>query len=246
LRARLARHVVERCLYGVDRNPMVVELARLALWVETLDRDLPFEYLDHKLKVGDSLVGCWLHLVEDYPARALDREGGDGAKGEWTKWLAARFKRVKAELPDLVRAQSGEQSLLDDVALPPADLVARVRARFDALHELSGDELERAYAELRASAEYSVLKQRMDLWCALWFWPPGGAEPPGPREWGDPSDAALGAAADGYCFAAGAATPPGADPAARSGRNRQPPSGAGTGRAFWMCVKPGPSGLVLR
>ena len=51
LRPRLARHVVERCLYGVDLNPMAVELARLALWVETLDRDLPFEYLDHKLKV---------------------------------------------------------------------------------------------------------------------------------------------------------------------------------------------------
>jgi hypothetical protein len=91
LRARLARHIVERCLYGVDRNPMAVELARLALWVETLDRDLPFEYLDHKLKVGNSLAGCWLHLVEDYPARALAREGGDGAKGERTKWLSARF-----------------------------------------------------------------------------------------------------------------------------------------------------------
>jgi hypothetical protein len=71
LRAVLARHIVERCLYGVDRNPMAVELARLSLWVETLDRELPFEFLDHNLKVGNSLVGCWLHLVEDYPIKAL-------------------------------------------------------------------------------------------------------------------------------------------------------------------------------
>ena len=96
LRPRLARHVVERCLYGVDRNPMAVELARLALWVETLDRELPFEYLDHKLKVGNSLVGCWLHLVDDYPLRALDREGGDGPKGERTKWLKARLAAGEA------------------------------------------------------------------------------------------------------------------------------------------------------
>ena len=102
LRSRLARHVVERCLYGVDRNPMAVELARLALWVETLDRDLPFEYLDHKLKVGNSLVGCWLHLVEDYPIRALDREDADGKSGERTKWLKTAFADAKAELPAVI------------------------------------------------------------------------------------------------------------------------------------------------
>ena len=90
LRVQLARHVVERCLYGVDRNPMAVELARLALWIETLDRELPFEYLDHKLKVGNSLVGCWLHLVEDYPIRALEREDADGKQGEDSKWRRSR------------------------------------------------------------------------------------------------------------------------------------------------------------
>ena len=75
---------------------MAVELARLALWVETLDRDLPFEYLDHKLKVGNSLVGCWLHLVDDYPIRALDREGGDGEKGERTQVArAGQCKRMR-------------------------------------------------------------------------------------------------------------------------------------------------------
>ena len=73
---------------------MAVELARLALWVETLDRELPFEYLDHKLKVGNSLVGCWLHLVEDYPIRALDREDGDGNERRTHKVAqASAFKR---------------------------------------------------------------------------------------------------------------------------------------------------------
>ncbi|MCP9491407.1 MAG: hypothetical protein MSC31_16270 [Solirubrobacteraceae bacterium MAG38_C4-C5] len=185
LRARLARHVVERCLYGVDRNPMAVELARLALWVETLDRDLPFEYLDHKLKVGNSLVGCWLHLVEDYPLRALDREGADGAKGERTKWLKRAFGEAKAQMSAVIDRIGGAMRFFDDVQLPPEDLVARVRERFEALHELRREEREPAYRELLASDEYRGLKRRMDLWCALWFWPAGDESLPLPLTWGE-------------------------------------------------------------
>ena len=59
LRAQLKRHLVERCLYGVDLDPLAVELGRMALWVETMDRSLPFGFLDHKLKVGNALVGAW-------------------------------------------------------------------------------------------------------------------------------------------------------------------------------------------
>jgi hypothetical protein len=50
LKARLKRHVVERCLYGVDLDPLAVELAKTALWVETMDPKLPFGFVDHKLQ----------------------------------------------------------------------------------------------------------------------------------------------------------------------------------------------------
>ena len=49
--------MAQRCLYGVDRNPMAVDLARLSLWLATLARDHEFSFLDHALKSGDSLVG---------------------------------------------------------------------------------------------------------------------------------------------------------------------------------------------
>ncbi|MEJ7570318.1 MAG: hypothetical protein WKF41_18905, partial [Gaiellaceae bacterium] len=190
LRSRLARYVVERCLYGVDRNPMAVELARLALWVETLDRELPFEYLDHKLKVGNSLVGCWLHLVEDYPIRALDREDADGKSGERTKWLKKAFVDAKAQLPAVIDRMGGATRLFDEIDEPVADLAAQVRDRFEALHELPRDERERAYRELLASDEYLRLKQRMDAWCALWFWPAEDDALPLPQGWGSLSDGA--------------------------------------------------------
>lgn len=58
LKARLKRHVVERCIYAVDLDPLAVELCRLSLWIETMDRELPFGFLDHKVKCGNALVGA--------------------------------------------------------------------------------------------------------------------------------------------------------------------------------------------
>ena|GEM_PF-58283 len=54
----LARRLVaERCLYGVDKNPLAVEMAKLSLWLITLDKNRPFTFLDHAIRPGDSLLG---------------------------------------------------------------------------------------------------------------------------------------------------------------------------------------------
>lgn len=58
------RLVAQRCLYGVDRNPMAVDLARLSLWLATLAREHEFTFLDHAIKSGDSLVGLTQHEIE--------------------------------------------------------------------------------------------------------------------------------------------------------------------------------------
>jgi hypothetical protein len=52
------RIIAQRCLYGVDKNPFAVNLARLSVWLVSLSRDVPFTFIDHALKVGDSLVGA--------------------------------------------------------------------------------------------------------------------------------------------------------------------------------------------
>ncbi|TGS92709.1 hypothetical protein EN814_24010 [Mesorhizobium sp. M2D.F.Ca.ET.171.01.1.1] len=58
------RLVAQRCLYGVDRNPMAVDLARLSLWLATLAREHEFSFLDHAIKAGDSLVGLTQKEIE--------------------------------------------------------------------------------------------------------------------------------------------------------------------------------------
>lgn len=182
LRSRLRRYVVERCLYGVDLDPLAVELGRMALWIETMDRSLPFGFLDHKMKCGNSLVGCWFDRFRDYPALAFEREGGDKThgngvhyeKGAWTKALKDyRTDRLK---PALVAWITGAASLFDTVEGKPPEAVHDEAMRvFEAMHVLPVHETEeraRLYREqVEGSPAVAALKEAFDTWCALWFWP---------------------------------------------------------------------------
>lgn len=56
----IRRMVLKRCIYGVDKNPMAVELAKVALWLHTFTVGAPLSFLDHHLRCGDSLFGSWV------------------------------------------------------------------------------------------------------------------------------------------------------------------------------------------
>jgi hypothetical protein len=69
------RIAAQRCIYGVDKNPMAVDLAKLSLWLATLAKDHPFTFLDHALRCGDSLVGLSREQIEGFhwkPERQRD------------------------------------------------------------------------------------------------------------------------------------------------------------------------------
>ena len=59
------RMVLKRCIYGVDKNPMAVELAKVALWLHTFTVGAPLSFLDHHLRCGDSLSGSWVRTGID-------------------------------------------------------------------------------------------------------------------------------------------------------------------------------------
>ncbi len=73
------RLVAQRCLYGVDKNPFAVNLAKLSLWLVTLSKELPFTFVDHALKCGDSLVGEPRKKIEaELKAASKQREIWEG------------------------------------------------------------------------------------------------------------------------------------------------------------------------
>ena len=182
LKARLRRHVVERCIYAVDLDPLAVELCRLSLWIETMDRDLPFGFLDHKIKCGNALVGAWLDQFQHYPVMAWkNREGGDKNHSNGVHFTKnARGNAIKAFHRD--RLTPDMKEFLEGKTLFHEDLLeTATTAHTDAIevltymHELPiHDTATRAdvyHKDLLRSAEWKLLKDTMDLWCACWFWP---------------------------------------------------------------------------
>ena len=173
-KARLRRYIVERCIYGVDINPLAVELARVSLWIATLDPGLPFSFLDHKIKVGNSLVGCWLDRVEDYPLKAWEREGGDGKNGERTGRIETFLKgvkignrrpgdgQIKVEMRKLIETRfQGYRSFLEQPDHRPLDVVARLRDEYQKLHDQPIHDpgvQETRYREIEASEPRLALK----------------------------------------------------------------------------------------
>ncbi|MFV9443532.1 Eco57I restriction-modification methylase domain-containing protein [Pseudomonas aeruginosa] len=96
------REVVARCIYGVDRNPMAIELARMALWLEGYEEGRPLGFLDHHLQVGDALLGLTdLNVLEQGIAKdafkPLSGDDKDVCK-ELSKANAAGLKQIAKDL----------------------------------------------------------------------------------------------------------------------------------------------------
>ena len=72
----LKRHVLKRCAYGVDLNPMAVELAKVSLWLDCFTIGAPLSFLDHHLKCGNSLIGTTVQEIESELAKQTKGHAG--------------------------------------------------------------------------------------------------------------------------------------------------------------------------
>ena len=117
------RAVADRCVYGVDRDPMAVEMAKLSLWLVTLSKERPFSFLDHAVKAGDSLLGITdleqlRHLHMD-PAIGRRRQlaiGEDPAVVNAAVERAVGFRRELEAIPVVTVRDAEEKARLDAAA----------------------------------------------------------------------------------------------------------------------------------
>jgi hypothetical protein len=117
------RLVAQRCLYGVDRNPMAVDLAKLSLWLATMARDHPFTFLDHAIKCGDSLVGLTNRQIAAFHwdlGASHERVLGQEKLEQQIAKVAALRKEILAEPEDTEFAILRKQAKLSE-----ADAAAR-------------------------------------------------------------------------------------------------------------------------
>jgi hypothetical protein len=87
LLAQARRLVCERCLYGVDKNPMAVEMAKLSLWLITLAKDRPFTFLDHAIRSGDSLLGVSERQLLNW---SMEAKTGEVTQMVWIRGVMER------------------------------------------------------------------------------------------------------------------------------------------------------------
>lgn len=152
------RDVIGRCLYGVDVNPMAAELCRVSLWLEALEPGKPLSFLDHHIRVGNSLLGATPDLI----GAGLPDEAFTPIEGDDKKACVVLKKRNKAErqgLGTLFAQQDAEtQALLHQAAAAlerlPDDRPEDIRAK------------EVAFRHHEQTEEYRRKRQLADAWCA--------------------------------------------------------------------------------
>ena len=115
------RLIAQRCLYGVDKNPMAVDLARLSLWLATLAKNHEFTFLDHALRHGDSLVGLTRRQIEGFHWKMDASPLQLGTESIPVRKHVERVSQTRQVIREM-GVQATEQELLDLLAETEGEL----------------------------------------------------------------------------------------------------------------------------
>lgn len=173
--SRLAlRDVIRHCIYGVDHNPMAVELCKVNLWLESLEPGKPLSFLDAHIKCGNSLVGVGPKMKLDeleIPDEAYNAVTGDH------KSTAQRLKKRNKE------ERQGQETWFVTVLKTQEDLDNWLMKRTRLLEAMPEEnaaqvkEKAEAYRTINESVEYRKQQQMADLWTAAFFWQSSKPDP---------------------------------------------------------------------
>lgn len=167
------RDVARSCLHGVDRNPMAVELTKVALWIETVDPGLPLGFFDAQIRCGDALLGVFdLKVLEDgIPDAAYKPLTGDDK--DTAKYYARANKDAK-----------GGQGRLDFTGgrsrLPAIRPIATEYTGFRALSEDTVEDVitkDRRFRTIREAEAFHKVETACDLYVAAFLLPKTSGAP---------------------------------------------------------------------
>ncbi len=169
------RDVVTHCLYGVDMNPMALELARMALWLEAYTPDAPLGFIDHHFRLGNALLGVMdpKTLLDGVPDEAYKELTGDSAA--LCRDLKRRNKKERVGLLKVRAAASFSHSLQAMELTATAAPLQQLDALPDAtLADIAAKR--EAYSALQEGAGNDGLTLAMHLYCAAFLLPKHGTE----------------------------------------------------------------------
>jgi hypothetical protein len=158
------RDVIGRCLYGVDINPMSAELCRVSLWLEALEPGKPLSFLDHRIQVGNSLLGVTPRLLE----AGLPDDAFKPIVGDDKAICTEAKKRNKDERRQLALFHGTETAPGKSLGVLPAAMLEVDRIPDDTAAGLHAKE--ERYAAIVGSNEYLHSWFLADAWCAAFVW----------------------------------------------------------------------------
>jgi len=162
------RDVVARCVYGVDLNPMAVELCKVALWMEALEPGRPLSFLDSHIRCGNALLGTTPELLE----AGVPDDAYKPLEGDDRRTVASLKKRNAAERKAIEgRALTG--MLRFDDGSPDEDEWTRGFAGLESAPDDTLDQVrdkEARFARLQSEATYRAERLRADAWCSAFVW----------------------------------------------------------------------------
>ncbi|MGA5215557.1 Eco57I restriction-modification methylase domain-containing protein [Streptomyces cinereoruber] len=169
------REVVARCIYGVDLNPMAVELAKVSLWLEAMEQGTALAFLDAHVKWGNGLIGATPKLL----AGGIPDDAFRPIEGDDRKHASALVKRNKAQ-------RGGQDELRFDAEPLPGNeryaaelsLITRAPSKF--LEQVRKQESD--YREYTESTTYVQDLHAADAWCAAFVWPKHAGAPEAPTD----------------------------------------------------------------
>ena len=164
------REVVSHCIYGTDRNPMAVELCKVALWIEALEPGKPLSFLDSRILCGDSLVGIFDFdmLRAGVPDDAYVAMTGDD------KAVAKAYERLNRDQREdkvatgMIKSLAAPTVIIDGaarIAAMPEETLTQVKAKSDAFRRMTD------------TPQWRALRAACDMYVAAFFAPKTGQEP---------------------------------------------------------------------
>ncbi|PWI09032.1 restriction endonuclease [Streptomyces sp. NWU339] len=156
--------VVARCIYGVDLNPMAVELAKVSLWLEALEPGKPLGFLDAHIKHGNALIGTTPALL----AKGIPDDAFKPIEGDDKKVASAIKKRNAAERGGQLSFHTEERIWVSNAAFA-ASLREITATSADTLRDVRLQSSR--FRDLEQSADYLRALHISDAWCAAFVWP---------------------------------------------------------------------------
>lgn len=144
------RRVVEHCIYGVDDNPLAVELAKLSLWLKTVARGKPLSFLDHHLRCGNSLIGAWVKDLGVLPEIRIKGSRFKGSK------KASQVEQIEFDFATFTQDMALSVGDMLNIEQRPTDTIKDVEEKAKILHYL--DETRR-----------KKYRQIANLWTSTYF-----------------------------------------------------------------------------